>query len=254
MNSTPVFLSLQGRLEIGARLSNGKPGKMFWAGNVPELTISLEAQTATKNESHTGQRLPASRMPLAKSGTISGSFDQWSAQNLALGLYGAELATVSGSVAAEEFPAGLVVGDHVRLDHPYASALVITDSTGSPITVDTDDYRLIGHNAAIVEILGLGAYVQPFKAAYSYAAYRSMQAFTQIANDRYMTFDGINTVTGEGVLIDLYKVQFNPFTNFGLIHQEYGVMPFTAAALFDELNVDSNGDGGFMNIQQKTPV
>lgn len=254
MNVQPTLLSLQGYLRFGPRLPSGKPGALFWAGNVPELTLSLEAQSATKNESHTGARLPMGRLALGKSGSLTGNFDQWSAKNMALGLYGEQLAVTSGSASAEEFPAALVVGDQVRLARPYATSVVLTDSAGTPATVDTANYRVIGHNGAIVEILNLASYVQPFKAAYSYAAYKSMEAFTKVSQEVYAIFDGINTETGEGVLIDMYRLQMNPFTNIGLIHQEYGQLPFTGALLFDPLNVDSNGKGGFLKIINKTPV
>jgi len=249
------LISLQGYVRIGTRLPNGKPGPMHWAGNVPEATLQIAEETTDKNESFSGQRLSYGRLGTSRSGTFNGTFDEWSLKNLALGLYGTALNTATGSVTDEELPNDLAVGDHVRLDRPYASELVITDSTAdTPATVDSEHYRLIGHNACIVEILDLASYVQPLKAAYTYAAFDSIEVFTAAAPERYVVFDGINTETGEPVLIDIYRARFAPFADLGLIHQEYGALPFSSAVLFDELNVDANGKGGFFRYTQKAPT
>src|SRR5690606_21011984 len=118
------LFSLQGHIRIGERLASGKPGKLYWAGNVPEATIALAEETTEKNESFSGQRLSYGRLGTSRSGTLNLTLDEWSLKNLALGLYSAPLNTVGGSVTDEAFPTGLVAGDQVRLDHPYASSLV----------------------------------------------------------------------------------------------------------------------------------
>jgi hypothetical protein len=246
------LFSLQGYIRIGERLVNGRPGKLFWAGNVPEATISIAEETTDTTESFSGNRLSYGRLSTAKTGTFNLTLDEWSLKNLALGLYSAPLPVVTGSASAEAFPSGLVAGDQVRLAHPYASSLVITDSAGTPATVAAEHYRLIGHNQSIVEILNVASYMQPFNAAYTYAAYDSLEVFTQAAPERYVVFDGVNTETGDGVLVDLYRVRFSPIQNLGLIHSEYGNLPMTGAVLFDGVNVDSNGKGGFFKIRQKT--
>ena len=248
------LMSLQGYVRIGTRLPSGKPGPLYWAGNVPEASLQIAEETTDKIESFTGSRLSYGRLGTSKTGTFTGSFDEWSLKNLALGLYATPLNTVGGNVATEVLPAGLVAGDQVRLDKPYASALVITDSAVGPATVLAEDYKLTGHNAAIVEIVDPTGYTQPFKAAYTYAAYDSLEVFSQQAPERYVIFDGINTETGEGVLIDIYRVRFAPFEDVGLIHAEYGSLAFSGAVLFDALNADVNGKGGFFRALQKAPV
>lgn len=245
------LFSLQGYIRIGKRLANGKCGAAYWAGNVPEATLELASESTTKNESFSGQRLPYGKLRTSQSGRFTGAFDEWSVQNLALGLFSRAVETATGSVTEEVFPPELVVGDQVRLDHPYASDLIIVDSTGSPVTVDEADYSLIGHNASIVEILGLASYEQPFKGAYEYAAYVSLEFFSEQPEEVYVIFDGINTENGDPVLIDMYRTTFDPFSSLGLIHAEYGNLPFGADILFDPQNVDTNGKGGFAKIRQK---
>jgi hypothetical protein len=246
------LLSLQGYLRIGTRLGTGKPGPLFWCGNVPEAKLELAEETTDRKESFSGSRLQYGRLGTGKTGTFSGTFDEWTLKNLALGLYSTPLATVGGSATGDTFPNGLVAGDQVRLAKPYASSLVITDSAGSPVTVPGTKYKLTGHNDAIVEMLDVLTYTQPFKAAYTYAGFDSLEVFTQAAPERYVVFDGINTETGEGVLIDIYRVRFDPFKDMGMIHNEYGSLAFTAAVLFDQLNVDAGGKGGYYRRISKT--
>lgn len=249
------LFSLQGRIHVGLRLSTGQPGALSWVGNVPEATLSLATETTEKTESFSGQRLPYGRLQTSKSGTFNMTMDEWSLKNLALGLYGASANTATGSVTDEEFPAGLVAGDQIRLDRPYASSLVIEDSAGSPVTlVAGTNYRLMGHNDSMVEITDPAALTQPFLASYSYAAYDTIGAFSQTSPERYVVFDGINTETGEAVLIDMYRVRFDPISELGLINAEYGSLAMAGSLLFDELNNTGGQEAGFFRLRQRTPT
>lgn len=247
-----MLLSLQGYIYIGSRLTSGKPGPMFWAGNVPEATLSLAQETETKNESFSGNRLPYGQLNTGRSGTFNFTLDEWLIDNLAMGLYGAPLGVNTGSVTDEELPENLVPGDFVRLARPYASSLTIEDSAGSPATLtEGTHYRLAGHNSSVIEILDVSTLTQPFLASYSYAAYTDLEVFTQSASERYIIFDGINTVDGTPVIVDMYRVNINPISDLGLIHAGYGSLPMSGSVLYDPLNLDGNGKGGFFKVRQK---
>lgn len=247
-----MLFSLQGYIFIGSRLETGKPGPMFWVGNVPEATLSLAQESETKNESFSGNRLPYGELNTGRSGTFNFTMDEWSPRNAALGLYSTPLEVEGSSATGEAFPEGLVAGDHVRLEHPYASALTITDSAVDPVPlVAGTNYRTVGHNESIIEILDVDGFTQPFSAAYTYATYTNLEVFTQKAVERYVVFDGIDTVSGNPVLVDLYRVNINPVENLGLIHAGYGSLPMTASVLYDPLNLDQSAAGGFFKIRQK---
>ncbi len=247
------LFSLQGYIRAGVRnAATGKPGPMFWLGNVPEATLEISVENADKRESFSGNRGLYKRMYTQRGGTFSGSMDEWSLKNLALLLHGQAANVVGASVTAEEFPTGLVAGDEILLAHPYASSLALTDSTsGTPLTVDTDDYELAGHNDRIVQLKNAGAYVQPFKAAYTYAGYDKLDFFAQEPAEIYVVFDGIDTEYNVPVEIDLFRTQFAPLANFAMINEEFGNLPFSAELLFDPLNLDSNGKGGFARLLSK---
>lgn len=245
------LFSLQGYIKIGKRLPNGKPGPLFWAGNVPEATLDLSVENATKAESFTGGRGPYGKMKTGQTARFTGTFDEWLVPVLALQLHSRSVETDTGTVTGEVFPPGLVVGDQIRLDHPYVSDLVITDASGTPAEVAEDDFRLVGHNDAVVELLGLGSYEQPFSAAYAHAAYTSLEFFSEQPEEVYVVGDFINTETGASLIIDMYRASFDPVANLGLIHAEYGSLPFGADILLDPLNLDENGRGGYVKMAQK---
>lgn len=245
------LFSLQGYIKIGKRLPNGRPGPLFWAGNVPEATLDLSVENATKAESFTGSRGPYGKMKTGQTARFTGTFDEWLVPVLALQLHSRQVNTATGTVTGETFPADLVEGDQIRLDHPYASDLVLTDNTGTPAVLAPEDFRLVGHNDAVVELLNLGTYEQPFSAAYEYAAYSSLEFFSEQPEEVYVVGDFVNTETGQGVIIDMYRASFDPVANLGLIHAEYGSLPFGADILLDPLNLDANGRGGYVRMAQK---
>ena len=246
------LFSLQGYIRAGARnATTGKPGPMFWLGNVPEATLEISVETAEKRESFSGNRGLYKRMYTQRGGTFAGTMDEWSLKNLALMLHSVSVPVVAGSASAETFPTGLVAGDQVMLGHPNASALVITDSAATPATVPAANYALVGHNKRIVDIINPGSFVQPFKAAYSYAGYNKMDFFAQEPAEIFVQFDGIDTEYNVPVEIDLFRTQFAPLANFAMINEEFGTLPFSAELLFDPLNVDANGKGGFARLLSK---
>lgn len=253
MNDT--LFSLQGYIKVALRLSNGRPGPLHWLGNVPEATLALNQESVDKNESFSGERSQIGRLNTGRTCVFSGTLDYWSAKNMALGLYAEPSVITASSVTGELLPPGLLAGDVVQLNHAFASALVLTDSTPvTPLVVDTDDFRLIGHGDNQVEIITPGAYVQPFKAAYSKAAVDNLAIFATLPPERYIVFDGINTETGEPILIDLYKGRFDPFGSIALINQEYGNLPFQASILRDSVAAIDPTLGGFGRIRTRQPT
>lgn len=249
------LFSLQGYIRGGVRDPvTGKPGPLFWLGNVPEATLELTIEKSVKKESYTGNRGTLKTMYTERGGTFSGSMDEWSLTNLALLLHSTSVPVVGGTVTAEAFPEGLVAGDQVLLAHPNASSLVIVDSTEVPVTVDPDDYALVGHNKRVVEIKSVGGYTQPLVAAYAYAAYDTLDFFANVPAELFVQFDGIDTEENVPLEIDLFRVQFDPLKSFALINEEFGSLPFSAELLIDPLNLDSYGKGGIARMLTKTPA
>jgi hypothetical protein len=250
--SQPSLFSLQGYLNIGELLPNGKIGKLRWLGNVPEATVQLSVEAEDKKEDFSGNRNLLDRLQTGTSAVLNYTLDYWSSANMALAFNATAAAIAASTVTGEVFPEGLVAGDLVRLDNPFASSLVITDSAGTPATLVADtNYRIKGHSANTVEILDPGSFVQPFNGAYSYEAATNLVLFSQLGTAAFLQFDGINTKTGEPVLFEFWKARHDPIKELGLINKQYGNLPMTAALLFDETRALDPLLGGVGRALQK---
>lgn len=247
-----TLFSLQGYLRLGALDASGNIGALRWVGNVPEATLELNSTSVDKQESYTGNRLQIGRLSTGTTATLNCTFDEWSSANLALAFRASVASIVAGTVTAEVFPTALAVDDLVRLDKPFATSLVITDSNATPATVAPANYALEGPGQNIVHIKALGAYTQPFKAAYSYAAADNVVMFSQPSVEVFAQFDGTNTETGDPVIIDLWKTRFDPIKSLGLIQKEYGSLAMSAAVLYDATRAADATLGGFGRMMQKT--
>lgn len=244
--------SLQGKFYSALRDAvTGKPGKLTWLGNASEATLDLETETSDKNESFSGNRLLYGVLQRAKSARLSITLDEWLTENLALGLYGTQIDVTGATVTDEALPTGLAANDLVVLDKPMISAVTITDSAASPATlVANTDYSIESANRGIIKILNVGSFTQPFLVDYTYGTHKSLAMFTNVTPpERYIVFEGIDTVNGMKVAIDLYRMQFNPTTGFGLINDEWGTLQLEAVALYDTINAANANLGGFGRIR-----
>jgi hypothetical protein len=243
--------SLQGKVWLGTRLSSGKCGALKWLGDNSELSLKLTTDKSERTESWSGNRLTSAVLQKAKKAEISLKPNQLNSTVLALALYATVNAIAAGTVTAEPLPAGLLVGDTVVLDHQNSSAWAITDSTGTPKTLVKDtDYKVESAAASLITLLTLGTppWVEPVKAAYSYAAAVDLAMFTAPIPERYLVFDGINTLTSERVLLRLYRCQLDPVSDLALISSDLGEMSLGGSVLFDTVNAADATLGGFGKI------
>lgn len=245
--------SFQGKVWLADRSPTGKPLALRWVDDAAELQIKLNADKSERTESYTGNRLTKAVLSKSKKASLSLKLNAATKENLALALYGTAAVVTTGTVTAEVFPTGLMVGDTVKLDHSKVSSVVLTDSAGTPATLTSGtDYSLESDGApGLVNILNLGAtpYTQPFKAAYSYAAGVDVAMFTQQAPEKYLVMDGINTVSGERVVARLYLVRFDPASQLDLINSDFSDLSLTGDVLYDELNAIDPTLGGFGKLE-----
>jgi hypothetical protein len=241
------LFSLQGRLYSAIRNpTTGRPGALTDLGNVSKAESTLTPTISDKFDSRSGLRVLIGRLMKERKGELNMTMDEITLENLALALFGAQVPVVGGTVTAEVFPAGLVVGDSVALAKQGVSALVVTDSAVTPaVLVAGTDYKLVGSIVTMLTVTG----TQPFKAAYTYAAQTIVTMMTSVKPpERYIVFDGLDTNEGVGVHAELYRVQFLPAKTFSLIDPDWGGFDMTASVLYDELNADDTDFGGFGRV------
>lgn len=247
--------SFQGKVYLGTRLTGGLPGALRWVGDAPKCDVSMTTESETRKESYSGQRLPSARLRKGNDATIAMTLNWANAKNLVLGLYGTEIVVTAGTVVTETLPTGLVDDDIVVLEHGGVSSLVLTDSTGSPITlVAGTDYEIDSANGGVIKFLDVSALVQPFKAAYSYTASNDVTMFTSAPPERYLLLVGTNTIDDSPVRLRLYRCQFDPLATLPLVNESFGQIELSGAVLYDSEAAADADLGGFGKIELPTAV
>lgn len=245
------LFSLQGKLYAATRDAvTGKASNHIWLGNVPEAKLELTTEKSDKFESFSGNRLLYGSLQKSKGVSFSATLDEFLPENIALGLYGSKSDVATGTVTAEAFPSGLVAGNRVQLANKFATSIVVKDSTGSPLTLALNtNYKVISAAAGIIEIVLPTGFVQPFKADYTKGDASRVVMFSNVTPpQRYIVFDGINTVTGDKWIVELYRIQFDPIKDFGLINEDWGGLQLSGNALYDEVNDLDALLGGFGRV------
>ena len=242
----------QGKVLVGTRQANGTPGLLRWLGNAGQFDLNIEEDNEERNESYSGSRLPLRKLVRGRKGTITVKWDEFSKDNMALGLI-ASVTTVAaaGAVAGYAFPTGAVVGNILAVPHKNLSAVAVKDSTGVPKTLTLDtNYRLdaFAGTAELIDITTGGPYVQPFKMDFTPGGYTKIGALNQAAQDLYVRFDGVNTDDGSRIIADIYRTRWKPLKNLVLVGDNYADFECDITVLNDPTKTASSADGQFFSI------
>lgn len=245
-----AYFSGQGRVYIGERDALGNPKGLRFVGNVPELKISLDVETVEHKESQSGQRLTDLSYVKSKKGEFSCTLEEFLMDNLSLSLFGKVVKQTTGTATDEVLPTA-DVGHLIALARQNVSSVVVKDSTGSPKTLPSTQYLVNDKYGSIIindKTTG-GPYVEPFKASYTYGASKSVPMFTSPLPERWVRFEGLNTVDGNApVLIELYRVAISPTKELSVITDELAKFELSGQALADTLKSESSDLGQFGRI------
>lgn len=236
-----AYFSGQGRLLIAVRDGNGNPGVFRAVGNVPELKVSLSTETIDHHESQFGQRLQDLRLVKSKKVETSFTLEDFTIANLAFAMYGTAGNVTGAVVAAEIMPSGIVVNDEYRVKQAKLSAVTVTDSTGSPKTLTLGVNYTIDLNYGTIKFIDIttgGAYVQPFKVAYTHATItgNNLTMFGAAPSEYWLRFEGLNTANSNSpVLVELYRTVMDPIKEFSVIHDDLMKMEMSGSNLYDSI-------------------
>lgn len=247
------FFYGQGEISLAERdPTTGLPGKFTYVGDVSVLTSKLTTTQAKHIESNSGQRSLAASFTVEKSMTLDMTMHSLSAENLALAMRATVVNTPAGTVTAESLGATVLVGDRVYLANPGVSDLILTDSTpATPKTLQLGVDYSVDPKFGRINILNVGSYVQPFKAAYSYAARKTVAVFTAAQKYYALRYEGVDLANGNApVIADYFKV--SPGVLQELQHITSGTdvagMAITGDVLLDDKKPGTDPLGQFCTI------
>jgi hypothetical protein len=233
-NGTPAMGFLTNLYQIGAANSL--------------LTTTPTRETTTIKESNSGQRLDIAELETAKGLNVALTMHQFDRETLAKALFATSTLQAGGTVAEEELP---TVADEgfAFLKHPNASSIVITDSAGSPVTLTADThYRVVDAAQGIIQFLDISGGTQPFKAAYDYADYGNIAAFTATNVRTGIIFTGRNQ-DGDKARVIIPNLSLAMNGDFNWLSDEESQLAMQGVAFYtQELDTAGSLYGPFMRV------
>jgi len=229
------YASFQGRVYLGERDNNGQPIHVRTPGNVADLSLALKTDVIEHYESQSGQRAVDLRLVKQKSATVALTIEEFTPENLSLALYGNHTTDAGGSVTAEGVGgAAPVMGERYFLAHPKVTALTLVDSAGTPATLTAGTHYTADADFGAIQLLDITGLTAPFKASYTYGGVTEIGIFTQPLPERFLRLEGVNTAAGNArVLIELYRVAFDPLKKFDIISNELNKFELEGSLLAD---------------------
>lgn len=232
------YYSGQGRVIIGLRDADGKMIDAWQVGNCTALEIQVAVEKIEHKESMTGDRAVDKVLITEKNATFNVTMESLDLRNLALAFWGNVVKNAAGTVTGEKH---LVKrGSVVALAHPGTGSLTITTgTTPTPLPIAEYEYDpqfgtiyIAADAASVDEDDGVEVTV-----GYKYASSETLQALTQATQpERFVRFEGLNTLDGSSVVVEIPRAAFEPLQSLPLINEEFA-------------NVQMNG-----NILQDTKI
>ncbi len=245
-SATPssYYYSGQGRLLIGERdTDTGANSKIIHVGNVTELTISISNSKKEHKESMTGLRGVDNVLIQDVKASIKFKSESVSIANLGIGLYGTGGSSAGATVTSEihEFVA---LGNIIPLLHPLVTSVVVkagADATaavtgttcvlGTDYTIDTDFGTIYPMSTSAVITAG-----KFLSVAYTYGTTQRMDALAvAVPPERFIRFEGLNTLNSDMCLVEVYRVKLEPISNYSLISDDFAAVDFAGSILQDTL-------------------
>lgn len=245
------YLSGQGKVYVAARSEEGNPLDFAFVGNVPSFELALNIDVLEHKESTSGQRLVDLRLVTGKKVDLTMNVQEFTPDNVALLLQGTVESLGAGSVTGEELNNGeaLVAGKVYALMNKNVTSLVLTDSTGSPLTLTPVTNYIANLPYGMVEFV-TGAFVAPIKAAYTKTTgQKSVGLFTEAESIRWLRFLAINTAQKtpadayKRFVLDLFNVQFDPTAGLGLIQDTVADNELKGSVLVDPFRLTGSQIG-----------
>jgi uncharacterized repeat protein (TIGR02059 family) len=228
------YYSGQGRLGIGDRdPTTGEYSNLIFVGNVTSLTIDIATTKFDHKESMSGQRAIDLSIVQEKNATFTMNAESLILDLLSLGLYGTNSVISAGVVAAEIHK--VVKGQAIPLKHPNVTGVIVAPEGGGSAYVEGTDYQ-VDEGFGTIYTLASGGMVDGGNVTvnYNHGAFDQIDAFTQFtAPERYLRFEGLNTVDGSLRLIEIPRASFDPLTGMEMINEELGSGEFNGSVLPD---------------------
>lgn len=229
------YYSGQGRVLLGTRDAvTGEGFNLRAMGNCTSLTFEVTSEKYEHKEQMTGQRAVDLVIPKEKTAIMKMTCESLDLNNLALGLFGEVLDIAAGDVVDE--PHKFVSGGIIPLKEGGVSNVVVkTGATaGAATEVDETAYHVDTDFGTIYPLDNSAFTGNMVFVSYDHVKAQRLDIFTKtMPEEKFLRFEGMNTVNEDICLINAPRVSFDPLPATALINEELGSVEFTANVLLD---------------------
>jgi len=262
------YYSGQGSLYVAERNADGTNKGFIALGNVPALEISVEVTKFEHKEAESGSRAVDLTIVQEKKGTFSMTMESITPENLALAFWGSQAARTGAAetdvlltarvhatmydyrVPIEDPATGQVYAglSSVTIDDDAAGTNTYEFGTtpGTTASPGTSKNGWIDETNGVIVIFNtaeqtarsaaiLLADEDPMYVNFTDSNATVVHAFTESSQERWLRFEGLNTINDSSVIIDMFKCSLDPLAGYQLINEELGTLEITGSVLYDNL-------------------
>ncbi len=243
------YFSFQGQVLLADNSLPNKDPRLL--GNLANLELSLSTEAMEHYESQTGKRSLDLKAIKKLGAEIKLTLEEWTKENMAFALWGSVIDVATGTASGEVVGgASPSVGVPYLLEGMNISALVLTDSAGTPTTLVQGTHYDVDERFGRVTFIDLTGLTLPIQGAYSFVARTDVAIFTQPLKEYTMYFNGVDTLQGDRpVRVELFRTSFDPISTLPLINDDVAQMEMSGALLAD-LSKPANGPIGQYGVIQ----
>lgn len=183
--------------------------------------------------------------------TISLILHDYSAENLAIALFGTSSAVVAGAIVAESITARATLDTLVKTANMIDTSVapVVTSDPAGTTYVEGTDYTV---SAAGITVLSTGSISasDPLLVSYTSKGVDVIQALTNSSQEYELIFDGLNEAqSGEPTVITVHRAKFGPTEDVSAISDDFGALTISGDALKDT-SIIAAGISQYIEIKQ----
>ena len=111
----------------------------------------------------------------------------------------------------------------------------VTWTDGGLIVLVEDTHFSVDSIFGMVAFLSAAGVVSgsTYTVGYTHLGYVNVDALTETSQERWLRFEGLNTIDGQQVIVDLFRASFDPLQGYGLINEEIAAMEVSGNILLD---------------------
>lgn len=236
---TTTYYSGQGRFGMGLRdATTGRFDSLLFLGNCTSVAFDNGVQKSDHKESMTGNRAIDLTLVQTKTLSFKVEVESMSLALLEVGLWGTQSTTAGATVTAE--PHKIKKGQAIPLKYPNVSSVVVKKA-GTAISGASWDYD--AKFGTVYIAAGASDVVDDdiLTVDYTYGASSRLEAFTSSTMpERYLRFEGLNTVDGSARIVEAMRAVFEPMTGLEMINDDVAKGTLNGT-LYPDLTVTTGG-------------